>query len=144
MALIILSFVSVLGYAMGWMQVRGADIFSELIRKQPLDMLMDQGLGTVKGALGSSCTPPPDFTRRIVDNKNILGSGWINVHIELISGGLFLVKAVGVQGTKVQERYCKVTCLPAASCPEGMTPEACAGGGGGEPVFQFIPPCLLS
>ena len=153
MAVIVLTCVSVLGYAMSRMHTRGADISFEVTKDRLLSSLVELGLDKAMKAfdeLNGSCAFPEDFVGDVPEDfvGDVPGFGWVDARFQRFPGNTFQVKVTGIQGVKTQQTLCQITCTPVGTgvpCPAWMTPEACSGGGGGggssRPAIQ-ITSCL--
>lgn len=138
MAVIVLTCVAILGYAMGRLQIRGTDI-AESLRlpppEPPLDMLIDSSMNTILTSsqfkFSAECGLP------LGSDWDIPGWGKVEVGFQLLPDGFFQISATGTQGSTTQLMRCKVICLPGVPCPAWMTPEQCAGGGGGAATVQL-------
>lgn len=146
MAAIVLASVALLGYATGWMHVRGADIVaasslssSESSSERLLDGLIDLGLHAAltrdQFEINASCDHPQESTY----HQDIADWGQVDVAFHPEQNGVFQITITGTLEDATQRAYyCKVACPTGATCPGWMTPAQCAGGGGGGTNMRVI------
>lgn len=137
MAVAILTTLSILGYALGWMHIRSIDAVAEFFNKpsfpnRTLERVMDAGINKSLNSFDQSCTTPDD------SSDDVLNFGKITIEYKETpdpDDNIFKFTINAEKENKTLTLICEVLCIPPVPCPEWMTPEECAGGGGGGRQF---------